>query len=292
MPHEYFSERENGPCPRVVEEIPPNVWGGIFAIVSRSLADGSFGNSFPDQCPDGQGICGYHEGFFSATLKAEIPDMVWPLEWNTMPALLTTLDFLEFCHKYVADPKKEGYHSFFGHHHYSFDVEEGQKKFRDSINGIFSRNGIIYELNNSGQIIRLAPEGLREQLQQSIFFTRDSDLDALLNAARTKFLNPHIEVRKESLEKLWDAWERLKTIEPGNKKTSITTLLKKTSPEPIFYNRLDTEASELTEIGNQFRIRHHEIGKIPITSSDQVDYLFHRMFSLIYLILKSTNRIK
>jgi hypothetical protein len=287
----YFTERENGPRPRVVEDIQLNVYRGISAIVSRCISNASFGNSFPEYCPDGQGICGHNFRTFNDTLLAEIPDMVWPLDRDTIPPPMILLDFLEFCNKYIADPVPEGFHSYYSHQHFTFDVKAGQTKFRDSINEIFARNGVIYEMNEIGQIVRLAPEGLREQLQQSIFRTGDSELDTLLNAARIKFLNPHIEVRQESLEKLWDAWERLKTIESGDKKTSITTLLKQTSTEPNFYNRLDKEANELTEIGNQFRIRHHEVGKVSIDSSEHVDYLFHRMFSLIYLILKSTNRI-
>ncbi|MDG6249212.1 AbiJ-NTD4 domain-containing protein, partial [Methanocalculus sp.] len=249
-------------------------------------------NSFPEKCPDGAVICGNDEGVLSATLKAEIPYIEWPLDGKKTPSLLTTLDFIEFCYKYIADPTAIYHHDYHKHNHFKFDVVKGQRKFRESINSIFSRNGIIYELDTTGQIIRLAPEGLREQLQQSRFFTQDTDLDILLNTARAKFLNPNIEVRKEALEKLWDAWERLKTIEPGDKKTSIETLLKKISPEMNFYGRLNQEAKELTYIGNNFRIRHHETDKTPIESSDQVDYLFHRMFSLIYLILKTTNRLE
>ena len=273
--------------------------------------ENAFGNSFPLICSDESSIRGFDQKLFDSTLKSEIPDILLPLNQDIPPALFDLLDLLEFCYKNVAKPEVTRFHYLYdrsiiskamvqlggfdpdkGHNHFSYDIEAGRLEFRENINLIFSRNGIIYDLNDNGQVIRLAPEGLREQLQQTIFHTGDVDLDELLNTARTKFLNPHIVVRKESLEKLWGAWERLKTIEPGNKKTSITTLLEKTSPDPNFYNRLNAEASELTEIGNQFRIRHHEIGKIPITSSDQVDYLFHRMFSLIYLILKSTNRIK
>jgi hypothetical protein len=37
-------------------------------------------------------------------------------------------------------------------------------------------------------------------------------------------------------------------------------------------------------------IRHTELGKPPITESAQVDYLFHRMFAMIRLLLKSSGR--
>jgi hypothetical protein len=315
MAGEYFSDRENGPKPRIIEEISPTVWGGIYAIVSKRINDASFGNSFPKTCFHGP-ICGCDNKLFINTLKAEIPEIHWPLSAEKTPHLLIILDFIEFCHKYIAKPRIDEYHSLEhhnainaisalgrwrgifsdepepGHNHFSYSIEQGQREFRDAINLIFARNGIVYELTDKGTVIRLAPEILRELLQNAKFHTGDDELDTLLNTARSKFLTPRIDARKESLEKLWDAWERLKTIEPGDKKTSISVLLKKSSPEPGFRKRIDDEALELTEIGNKFRIRHSEVDKIQIESSDQVDYLFHRLFALVYLLLKATNRIK
>ncbi len=65
--------------------------------------------------------------------------------------------------------------------------------------------------------------------------TGDDVLDALLEAARHKFLNRSLDVRRESLEKLWDAWERLKTVETGkDKKVSAKALLDKRQPNPCF----------------------------------------------------------
>jgi hypothetical protein len=90
---------------------------------------------------------------------------------------------------------------------------------------------------------------------------------------------------------LWDGWERLKTIEQGkDKKAQVTALLAKSSKEPKFLERLDKEAAELTEIGNKFMIRHTETDKTPIEESVHVDYLFHRMFSLIRMLLKASGR--
>lgn len=315
MIEEYFSDREGELKPRVKEELPLNVWKGIIAIFSRMMGDGSFGKAFPQLCFHGP-ICGYDKSLFLDTLKAEIPDIVWPLTADKKPPLFTMLDFIEFCYKYAAKPQIIEYHSLEqhnfinslstlsgfshlfrdepepGHYHFSYNIEDGQEEFREAINRIFARNGIIYEVTEAGSIIRLAPVGLREQLQQTIFYTRDSDLDTLLNSARMKFLDPDIDIRKESLEKLWDDWERLKTIEAPNKKTSMGILLEKTSVEVYFREIINDEATSLTEIGNKFRIRHSETTKIPIESSDHVDYLFSRLFSLIYLLLKATNRVK
>jgi len=37
-------------------------------------------------------------------------------------------------------------------------------------------------------------------------------------------------------------------------------------------------------------IRHTEVGRTPIESPEQLDYLFHRLFALIRLVLRSTGR--
>jgi hypothetical protein len=159
----------------------------------------------------------------------------------------------------VAKVVKGSYHSFFQHHHLTFDQGAGQAEFRQRINRIFSRNGIAFEFRNNGQITRLGPEVLRESLQTVTFKTGDPELDSLLETARSKFLSPDPKLRRESLEKLWDAWERLKTLEPGkDKKASVKSLLDKATGEPKFRDLLEREARELTDIGNTFQIRHTE----------------------------------
>lgn len=171
---------------------------------------------------------------------------------------------------------------------YPFDHKEGQSEFRQKIERIFSRNGLAYQLLESGSIERLAPPILREALQVTDFSTGDAHLDSMLKTARAKFLDPNPLTRRESLEKLWDAWERLKTLDcPGDKKRSIGILLDTAASEPGLRETLENEARELTNIGNNFMIRHTEKGKTPIDSDSHVDYLFHRMFALIHLLLKS-----
>lgn len=307
MSQEYFSDRENGTRPRTIDKISQTVWNGIQGIVYRKQNDGSFGHAFPRYCKDGPESCGCDMDLFEAALKSEIPEIVLPLG-ETPPPDLVILDLIEFCYKYTAKPRQGDFHKtpelvkmaiypifrnygFEGHFHYTYDIVIGQDEFRSSINLIFSRNGIIYELNEDGRIIRLVHEGLREKLQRAIFDTGDKDLDALLEAARTKIWDPTPIVRKEALEKLWDAWERLKTLESMDKKTGIQLLLKKVSSEPQFQNLLDKEGATITDIGNNFMIRHHEATQTPITSDDHVEYLFSRLFDLVYLLLKATNRI-
>jgi hypothetical protein len=68
---------------------------------------------------------------------------------------------------------------------------------------------------------------------------------------------------------------------------SVKILLDRVTAEPNLRDRVEVEARQLTEIGNNFFIRHTEISKPPIADSHQVDYLFHLLFSFIRLILQS-----
>jgi hypothetical protein len=90
---------------------------------------------------------------------------------------------------------------------------------------------------------------------------------------------------------LWDAWERLKTLETGRKKQSIESILAKASKDKAFRDMLNTEAMALTKIGNDFAIRHHETTKVHITEAAHYDFLFHRLFALIALLLRATQRM-
>lgn len=165
---------------------------------------------------------------------------------------------IEFSYEVIAQPDEGSYHSYFSHSHYSYDQEAGRHKFAEDVNRLFERNGIAFELKD-GEIIRLAPAALQEALANTVFRTGDAHLDEMLEDARTKFQNRDLKVRRESLEELWDAWERLKTVEKGkDKKATVKALLDKGAQEPAFRQMLEDEAGALTAIGNNFMIRHTE----------------------------------
>jgi len=224
-------------------------------------------------------------------LKAEIRDVPWPPNEEEVPPTLAVLDLLEFCYRRVGKPVPFDYHKYSQHDHLRFEREEGQVAFRKDINRILARNGLAYELNHDGSIERLPSEVLGEALKFARFQTGDTKLDSLLETARGKYLDPDLTVRKEALEKLWDAWERLKTVGPGgDKKESVKALLGKCASETNFRETLDDEAKKLTKIGNTFMIRHTEKEQIPLESSEHVDYLFHRLFALICMLLRCRTR--
>jgi len=288
----YFSEREGVRRARVHEVIPENVWRGVQSVIQARLEDASFGAGFPDMCADGMGPCGVNSRAFRTRLGAEHPNVSLKSD-APVPDTLSILDVLEFCHASVGKPEKGDWHSYQRHHHLDWDVPSGQLLFREEINRIFSRNGIAFEIGDDGLAKRIAPPVLAEALKSAVFITGDSDLDALLEAARRKFTSPDPAVRAEALEKLWDAFERLKTIEPGrDKRAQADALLTRAVPTPELRGRVEAEMVELTQIGNAFRIRHSETTKTPITRSLDIDYLFHRCFAMVTLLLAATGRMR
>ena len=286
MAENYFSDLERGAKPRTKEEIPDELWGGIVGLIGSELSKQSFAIDFPEECPDRGAVFDTDQHQLSLLLKGEIPDIEWPPYSETKPDKLVVLDLIQFCFRHIGEAKQGHYHSYFKHHHLTFDRQAGQDRFRDVVNLLFSRNGVVFELTTSGGIVRLGSPIFQHALETVMFSTGDATLDSLLEDARRKFTNPDAKIRREGLEKLWDAWERVKTIEPAkDKKESTKKILDRAAVEPIFRELLESEAKELTHIGNNFRIRHSETSKIEISESMLIDYLFYRMFAIINLLL-------
>ncbi|HEY0020815.1 MAG TPA: hypothetical protein VGC13_31230 [Longimicrobium sp.] len=289
----YYTDREYGVRPRTDYVIGDRLWAGLDALIRTYIADGSFGYRFPEPCPDPHSApCGCDEQAFGRLLVAEVPWAEWPLPRESVPATPTILDVLEFCAAAVGSPIKGSFHQYYQHHHLTWDREAGLQRFVSDVNLLFARNGVAYELTPEGQARRLLPQPLAETLAWALFTTGDAETDRLLEAARLRIVSPKPEDRQDALEKLWDAFERLKTLEPGrDKKEQANVLLDRTAPPGSKLREvLGEEAMVLTGIGNSFRIRHSEVGKELLSSVEQIDYLFARMFAFVRLVLKATGR--
>ncbi len=114
--------------------------------------------------------------------------------------------------------------------------------------------------------------------------TTDSELNSLITEAKERFYNP--KDKQIAIEKLWDAFERIKTYYDENKKLSTQQLVSTISTN-FDSQILENELVLLTKIGNEFRIRHHETNKKEITETKHLNYLFFRMLTLIDLCLTS-----
>jgi hypothetical protein len=285
-----FTDRYGQGLPRTKEELDNESREAIWGLLTNRIEEEWFGFAFPSQCGDGYVYAGTAINRLQREMAAY--RILWPPDQGANPPATDgqVFDAVEFSYQFVAEPSDPSYHSYMSHSHWSYDQEKGRAKFQEDVNLLFQRNGLAFELTG-GQVRRIAPAVLHEALEQGVFNSGDNDLDRLLETAREKFLHRSLDVRKEGLEKLWDAWERLKTIEPeANKPAQVKAILDKGAAEPVLRERLENEARELNFIGNNLMIRHTEVGKPPIEESAQVDYLFHRMFAMIRLLLKSSGR--
>ena len=170
-----------------------------------------------------------------------------------------------------------------------FDVIElfsrySNEKFVDEINLLFKNSNFIYKLaggkiESSGMSLRntaaIAEPGLKELVEQA------SNLYNSKIISDTQF----------AVEKIWDALERLKTYYTNlDKKKSVEKIVDDMSNQNDKYKKLfDEEFAQLTKIGNEFRIRHHETNKTDIIDNNYYSYFYHRCFALLELALKYLN---
>ena len=301
----YFSERESGEAPREADVIGSDAWKGILAKIRARAADGSFGAEYPAICSEGNYVVGTDVASLSDAIRAEIPELSGYdeedyfghrqsildtlVESGSLLPTLDILDLIEFCWKSVGKPKGIGDHSFLcTHTSYSIETPE-ENNFAMKLKTSSDATGLP-TFTEDGRIERLMPLALQSILVDSDFDTGDRELNRLLSTAQRKFLNPRQEIRREALEALWDAWERLKTLDgQGDKKAGAKAMLDVTAgtSSPQFRDALEREAMEITYIGNNLRIRHSETSQEMLTTSDHVDYLLYRLFSLVQLILRS-----
>ena len=295
----YFSDRELGPRARTEPVIGPVAWAGIAALVEALVSSGAFGEAFPQECPDGNAICGNDTGNLKSAIEAEVQGLSWPLQRDEVdedeimrtlkpwaPPTLVALDFIEFVWRNVARPIRGKHHDHYRHHHLSFDSEEGRTVFVTDVNRILARNGLAYDLDQNGEVRRILPAVIGDVLARVYFQTGDQVLNVMLEESRKKFSDPRPLMRREALERLFDSWERIKTLADNDKARSTKLILDRASPEPAFRQLLEKEAIELREVGNSYLLRHHERSQTPVIDVDHVDYLFHRLFALVDLVIR------
>ena len=194
---DYFSDRENGPRARTEQVISPIVWAGLMATVQALVNSGAFGLRFPERCPDGQTICGCDSAALAVSMTVEMPGLVWPLETTRLeedgflsqrqpfaPDTLLILDFMEYVYAAVAKPIHGKHHDFFSHHHLTFDQEAGREEFRATVNRMFTRNGVAFEMLSAGRVVRVLPPVLGEDLRRTLFRNGDRTLQPIRGIAR------------------------------------------------------------------------------------------------------------
>ena len=156
----------------------------------------------------------------------------------------TVFDLLEYTARRIALPRQGKWHNFFKHYELHFDGdsrEEAQAIFQEEVNELLGRGGVIYEfvsVDGTLQIQRMGTPEVRRLMADLQPNSGDKELDDLIIEARRRYLSYKEDERRIGLEKLWDAFERMKTIEPltegkSNKKASTNKLLTYINDKPL-----------------------------------------------------------
>lgn len=158
-----------------------------------------------------------------------------------------------------------------------FEKYNAHNDFATKINALFKLNSVAYKMEQ-GQIVSTFDVAIDKK---DISGITEKGLKELLGEANDYYRAGNKQI---AVEKLWDAFERLKTYySPAlNKAASADKIIDDMSNSNAdFKNMYETEFRALTKIGNDFRIRHHETTKVDITDSRQYDYFYRRCLALI-----------
>ncbi len=262
---------------------------------------------YPEYCPDGHGCCGLDRNRFESDLLYEIPTIFRDdRKWVALPRThynvfygeagkdeydpYALLDYIEFFAQNIRDYENGHYHSYFDHHHFILKTTTNIfKQFQTEINDTFKKTGLLYVLTDEKIIERIVEHSpLSDEIEKEVDQITEDGTRQLLKEAIELYKQPYPGSSRDAVEKIWDALERLKTYYTNlDKKTSVTQIVNDMSNcDANFVDLFNSEFKALTDIGNNYRIRHHETSKIDITDSRHYDYFFNRCLSLIALAIK------
>lgn len=113
--------------------------------------------------------------------------------------------------------------------------------------------------------------------------TNDTELNKLIEDSKDRFVSND---RQVAIEKLWGAFERLKTYfhSEGLKKNLSAEKIVNLVSEDFDKDFMNEEFDKLTKIGNDYRIRHHETNRKELKPV-HLNYFYFRMLALIDLCL-------
>lgn len=261
---------------------------------------------YPKECDDELGCCGLDKYRLAAEMRYEIPDLYISsyglieapgVANNTYGAgqnvekynQYALLDFIEFMYNNVHDINNSGFHKFYNHYHLlTMPSRKVMIEFLNDINSYFSKTGLLYHLNANGEVVRVIPNDVATpDIVNTVLSIKEEDTRSLLQEALILHRSHAQNAARDSVEKLWDAFERMKTYYSANKKESANQIIADMAGDSEDYRKLfDEEFTKLTIIGNDYRIRHHETDKINITDVRYYDYFFNRCLSLIALAVQ------
>src|SRR5690606_36243393 len=116
------------------------------------------------------------------------------------------------------------YHPHFRHWELTFDRRGGVSGLRDEVNLYLSRGRTLYSMNGL-RVMRSGTAEVARVVHDLTPATGDTHLDELIISARNLYKSHHDADRATGVEKLWDAFERIKTLDAPSKPAGTSALL-------------------------------------------------------------------
>ena len=299
----YYTERHGLRAPvERTETITHELYALIFDCCERYFDNIAW--KYPEECPDGNGCCGLDIEKFSLALKFEIPNLFQKYGTIRKPQeelfnrkgdsydQYGLLDFIEFMFDNMKDIRSRSWHDYYHHTDLTFFFFlHASLEFRNEINNIFQKTGLMYILNDLGMVERVDANGvLSKEIEAAVTQVPEKGLKELLQDAILLYKTPGPQARQDSVERIWDALERLKSFYATSQKDKLESIKKITNDiaggQTDLVALFDDEIKALTIMGNKYKIRHHETYQVDITDSRHYDYFFNRCLSLIALAIQ------
>lgn len=281
----YHSQRKRALTEAPSRDISRNFWVSFCQYLSRLADQNYLCMAFGDSCPDGHPV-GSNDSLIQAVMREEFGDAKWPYAPEETPSTEQVLDIVEFFYRHVAAPAEQWYHSYCqSYHPSSYDVAKGRYSYTIEINKKFARFGHPYVMR--GGVVRLTSDTRLDQMVWGAGFRmKDQHLAELLDSARSCFYDRSGTKKVEGLRSIVDAFERVKTLEDNDKRQSITKTIGKITPDKRAAGLFDAHVKNLTDLANQFQIRHHEADKTPLGNGGLTEYFFYAYYSFVLLALR------
>ena len=157
------------------------------------------------------------------------------------------------------------------------ETYNAESDYSSQMNTLFKLNSVGYRLEQ-GRVVSTFEVPIDKKVVSDI---SEQGLKELIEEADNYYRAGNKQI---AVEKIWDAFERLKTFySPAlNKASSANKIIDDmSSSDPHYKAMYEDEFKALTNIGNGFRIRHHETTKVDITDNRQYDYFYKRCLALI-----------
>jgi hypothetical protein len=191
---------------------------------------------------------------------------------------------IEFLHEHAAAPDPEqrwgayrhdfsncGWH--FDPKKHPFDVVAGRREWRNKINNIIDLYDDGYELSEQGEIVRLAPDGMKDLVAAAPTAAAGESNVAKINHAVHTFRRG-LSSREEQKQAIRDLADVLEFYRPQVK----TELLKE-------------DERDLFLIANQYAIRHHRANQKDGYDGPWLTWLFYLYLSSVHLVLALVHQV-